>query len=83
MFVDIPISALAQTIQDAISVAGRIGVQYIWIDSLCIIQDSAIDKDVEISAMDHIYQNAEFTLCAAGAEACTEGFLHRREFSDL
>ncbi|KAL8903868.1 MAG: hypothetical protein Q9207_003639 [Kuettlingeria erythrocarpa] len=82
MSVDVPISALAQTIQDAISVAGRIGIQYIWIDSLCIIQDSAIDKDHEISAMDHIYQNAEFTLCAASAEACTEGFLQRRLFSD-
>lgn len=83
MSIDVPISALAQTIQDAISVAGRIGVQYIWIVSLCIIQDSAIDKDDEISAMDHIYQNAEFTLCAASAKACTEGFLQRRVFSDL
>lgn len=81
MSIDVPIRALAQTIQDAISVAGRMGVQYLWIDSLCIIQDSPTDKDDEISAMDHIYQNAEFTLCAASAKACTEGFLQRRVFS--
>ncbi|KAL8723378.1 MAG: hypothetical protein Q9225_000294 [Loekoesia sp. 1 TL-2023] len=81
MYVDVPIPSLAQTIQDAISVASRMGIQYLWIDSLCIIQDSATDKDDEISAMDHIYRNAEFTICAASSRACTEGFLQKRIFS--
>ncbi|KAL8991894.1 MAG: hypothetical protein Q9169_007557 [Polycauliona sp. 2 TL-2023] len=83
MFIDVPLSSLAQTIQDAISVACRMGVQFIWIDSLCIIQDSNSDKADEISAMDHIYQNAEFTICAASAVTCAQGFLQERTFDGL
>ncbi|KAL8920432.1 MAG: hypothetical protein Q9172_004504 [Xanthocarpia lactea] len=81
MCIDVPIKSLGQTLQDAISVACSMGIQYIWIDALCIIQDSATDKDQEIAMMHHIYRNAEFTICAATAETSTEGFLQRRVFS--
>ena len=79
--IDVPIKSLGQTLQDAISVAHRIGIQSLWIDALCIIQDSATDKDQEIATMDHIYRNAEFTICAATSETSTESFLQRRLFS--
>ncbi|KAL8786868.1 MAG: hypothetical protein Q9195_008025 [Heterodermia aff. obscurata] len=57
------------------------GLSYLWVDALCIIQDSTADKEIEISVMDHIFQNAEFTICAASAGGCMEGFLQKRNCS--
>ena len=81
MCIDIPMLSLAQTLQDAVFVAIMMGLHYLWVDALCIIQDSTTDKDTEIAVMDHIYQNAEFTICAASARGCTEGFLQKRTYS--
>ena len=67
MCIDIPMLSLAQSLQDAVSVAFKMGLCYLWVDALCIIQDSTADKDTEISVMDHIYQNADFTIWAASA----------------
>ena len=36
----IPMSKLPKTFQDAITVSKKLGVEYLWIDSICIIQDS-------------------------------------------
>ena len=66
----IAILTLRQTIQDAITVARKLGLQYLWVDALCIIQDSASEKDEEIAKMDRIYENAQVTICAASAENC-------------
>jgi Heterokaryon incompatibility protein (HET) len=80
--IDIPLSSLPQTLQDTISVTSRLGIHYLWVDALCIIQDSTIDKGEEISMMHHIYQHAELTICAASSAACTEGFLQKRSFGE-
>ena len=71
---------LPQTIQDAITVTRKLGLQYLWVDALCIIQDSAADKDAEIAKMDRIYQNAQLTVSAASARRCQDGFLATRSF---
>lgn len=39
----IAVAALPRTVQDAILVAARLGVSYIWVDALCIVQDDAAD----------------------------------------
>lgn len=70
------LSALPQSLQDAIKLTTELGLKYIWIDSLCIVQDSPADKEREISQMAHVYSNAYVTICAANAEACSEGFLN-------
>lgn len=72
------LSALPQSLQDAIKVTTELGVKYIWIDSLCIIQDSPSDKAREISQMASVYSNAYVTNCAANAGTCSEGFLKSR-----
>ncbi|EPE33301.1 heterokaryon incompatibility protein [Glarea lozoyensis ATCC 20868] len=41
-------SRLSRTFQDAIQVSAKIGVEYIWIDSLCIFQDSVLDVSAVI-----------------------------------
>jgi len=72
------VDVLPKTISDAIIVAQRLDIQYLWVDSLCIIQDSAPDKIREISKMGDTYRKATVTIAAASARGVTEGFLFDR-----
>lgn len=56
---------LALTFQDAISFTLRLGYRYLWIDSLCIIQDSVEDWREQGSKMADIYEGADVMLSAA------------------
>jgi hypothetical protein len=56
---------LNQTIRDALQVTRDVGLRYIWIDALCILQDDAADKAANISQMSSIYGNAILTLVAS------------------
>jgi Heterokaryon incompatibility protein (HET) len=71
----IPWNTLPATFQDAIDFTRRLGLQYIWIDSICIIQDDAKDWSEQSSLMADIYQNAYVTLCAT-ASAADDGGLY-------
>lgn len=71
-------SLLPATISDAIYVTHMLGFRWLWVDSLCIIQDSDADKRHEIGRMHDIYRYAHVTIMAASAERVTEGFLHNR-----
>lgn len=55
---------LLYTIRDAIEVTRSIGYRYIWVDSLCIVQDDKQDQDFQISMMDEVYKNATLTIAA-------------------
>ena len=63
-----------QTIQDAVVVTHNIGQRYLWIDALCILQDSSKDKARQLGAMRSIYRNAYLTINAACASSTNEGF---------
>ncbi|KAH8802622.1 heterokaryon incompatibility protein-domain-containing protein [Xylogone sp. PMI_703] len=60
----IPWSLLPKTFQDAVSIARKLDLQYIWIDSLCIIQDSKKDWEIESSKMGDIYRRSFITIAA-------------------
>ncbi|KAF2096686.1 HET-domain-containing protein, partial [Rhizodiscina lignyota] len=60
---------LSKTFQDAVTVTRKLGQRFLWIDSLCIIQNSAEDWAKESSYMGDIYLTATFTISAAGAVA--------------
>ncbi|PMD33941.1 HET-domain-containing protein, partial [Hyaloscypha variabilis F] len=77
-YTQLPVSKLQQTLKDAISTTRALGLQFLWIDSLCIIQDSEDDKIKELSRMHEVYANAYVTIVAANATDCNEGFLQRR-----
>jgi hypothetical protein len=64
---------LPRTFQDAITFTRRIGVRYIWIDSLCIIQDDSGDWERESAQMASIYANSFLTIVAAKAANSTQG----------
>ncbi|KAI0326974.1 HET-domain-containing protein [Cubamyces sp. BRFM 1775] len=71
----IHISLLPKTIIDAIQVTHALGIRYLWVDSLCIIQDSLEDKHRELSMMRHVYHQAFLVIDAARATNASQGFL--------
>jgi hypothetical protein len=78
---EIKFSGLPRTIQDAVSVTRRLGIRFLWVDALCIIQDSINGEDWtnESSKMADVYGNANLTIAAEAAKDCkiTQGFLAR------
>jgi hypothetical protein len=74
----IEIGTLPKTIQDSIIATRNLAIKYLWIDSLCIIQNSPQDMDNEIVNMANIYKNATITISAAAATDCGQGFLEDR-----
>ena len=74
----IAISWLPDAIRDAIEVTRNLRVRYLWIDSLCIVQDDKEDKTKEISEMRRIFSNAYCTISAASVGIVTDGFLQTR-----
>lgn len=58
----IPWDLLSKTFQDAICMTRKLGFQYIWIDSLCIVQDDALDWEKESAQMASVYSNGYLTL---------------------
>lgn len=70
---DIPFQALSRTFQDAVTTTRRLSFRYLWIDFLCIVQDSKSDWEREAVQMCDIYRNATLTLGAAHASGGEEG----------
>lgn len=72
---------MPKTFRDAVIVTRAVGLRYLWIDSLCIIQDDSNDWEVQSALMGRIYRQATMTIMAAttlrGTHGQTpEGFLH-------
>lgn len=74
----ISIFKLPQNFQDAILITRKLGIKYIWIDSLCIIQDSRNDWLQESGHMCSIYKYALCNLAATGFENGEEGLFTSR-----
>lgn len=74
---------LPQTFADAVTATRVLGIRYLWIDSLCIIQDSPEDWSEQAPCMAGIYGNAHLTISADAASDSTRGFLNRpgRQFN--
>jgi hypothetical protein len=54
----ISITEVPRTFRDAVRVTHLLGFKYLWIDSLCIVQDSNEDWEVESSQMQDVYEHA-------------------------
>ncbi|KAK1842791.1 heterokaryon incompatibility protein [Colletotrichum chrysophilum] len=67
------IPEMEATIRDAMQLVRSIGIRYIWIDALCIIQDCYNDKSRTIPVMDQIYGNAAVNICAASGTSVRNG----------
>ena len=78
---DIPWKKLPLTFQQAISLTRKLGFRYLWIDSLCILQDDLDDWREEGSNMASIYSGARLTLAATGSPD-SNGGLHRSQTAE-
>lgn len=76
------LSQLPQTITDTVRITRSLGVQYLWVDALCIIQDSIEDWERESEQMSTIYEKAYVVIAASSSSSVTQGFLnHQRQQS--
>ncbi|CAO1605042.1 hypothetical protein XANCAGTX0491_008577 [Xanthoria calcicola] len=77
------IAELPQTFQDAIIVARRLGCKYLWIDSLCIIQDSTDDWLHEAGLMGEVYANSYCNIAATWNSSSDDGLFTKRNGSEV
>jgi hypothetical protein len=66
---DIPWTELPRGYQDAIKVCRSLGQRYLWIDTLCVVQDDKEDWTHEVSQIGKIYGNAMLTIFATGSQS--------------
>ncbi|KAF2731579.1 hypothetical protein EJ04DRAFT_514522 [Polyplosphaeria fusca] len=58
----LPTEKLSTAVKDAIVATNRIGHRYLWVDSLCVQQDSEQEKQQECAAMASVFRNAALTI---------------------
>ncbi|KAF2814857.1 HET-domain-containing protein [Mytilinidion resinicola] len=73
--------SLPQVIKDAMTVVYKLGERYLWVDSLCIVQDDSEVKHDLISRMANIYDNAYLTICAVDGVHANVGLPGVRPFT--
>jgi hypothetical protein len=69
----VPMTSLPKTFRDAIVITRRLGIEYLWIDSLCILQDSTDDWTHEAANMAAVYSGAAVVISADAAQNSDEG----------
>ena len=75
----IPAAAVPLTIAHEMEVAYGLVFSYLWVDSLCIIQDSDEDQTKQFGLMGKIYRHSTCTIAVTTARNSREGFLQRRD----
>jgi len=77
------VDTLPANFKDAISITRQLGLKYLWIDSLCILQDSKEDWEIESKNMGRIYLYSEVNISAMSSKGSTDGILRQRAAPDL
>lgn len=68
-------SLMPRTVLDAMAVSMAMGVQYLWVDRLCIIQDDSTHFTEQLQRMASIFANSYFTIIAADGPDANYGLL--------
>lgn len=66
---------LPRTLRDTVLVCRAIGIQWLWVDVLCIVQDDPQDKLQQVKTMGEVYRSATLTIIPAFSRGSDEGFL--------
>lgn len=77
--VEVKLADLPRTFRDAVQVTRRLGFRYLWIDSLCIIQDDEKDWEVEAALMHQYYKLSLLTIAAADGSNSEDGLFRERD----
>lgn len=78
---EIPIDGLPKSFRDAIIITRRLNVRYLWIDSLCILQDSVQDWNEQSKLMAQVYGNSHICISALLAPNSHHGIFHTRDLA--
>lgn len=76
---EIPLEKLPKTFLDSVSLTRRLGMRFIWIDALCILQDSKADWKQESRIMGQVYSNSHLNIAASASSDGQGGLFHRRD----
>jgi hypothetical protein len=74
----IEVRSLPRTFRQAVEITRSLRVQYLWIDSLCIVQDDPEDWDHESKLMEQVFSSAYITIAATCSNGTNDGFLKER-----
>ncbi|KAF5253701.1 hypothetical protein FANTH_1393 [Fusarium anthophilum] len=78
---EVPLDQLPKTFRDAVDICRSLGITYLWIDSLCIIQDSPEDWKEQAAQMADVYQHSFLTIAATkshdGSQGCFSETSHQ------
>ncbi|CAO2657772.1 Nn.00g038980.m01.CDS01 [Neocucurbitaria sp. VM-36] len=75
----IPMEYLSKTFREAVEICRALKIRYLWIDSLCIIQDDPQDWASEAGIMANVYQFAYLTLAATSSQSGDQGLFRDNE----
>lgn len=73
---------LSKTLPEAVFTTRELGLRYLWVDAICIVQDDKADCNQELPKMDHIYSGASITIIAARVTQADDSFLRDRDLSE-
>ncbi|CAN8106461.1 unnamed protein product [Discula destructiva] len=76
----IKFSEMPKTIQDAVTITRRLGLQYLWVDALCIVQHDLAEWLAESGKMCEVYSNASLTISATQAPGSSVGIFGKQSF---
>ncbi len=82
MLLEIPVGDLTRTFREAMEITKRLGCRYLWVDSLCIIQDD-YDWRTEAAKMSSVYQNSFFNIAAVRGPDGQSGCFAHRDLQDV
>ncbi|KAH8878951.1 hypothetical protein GQ53DRAFT_673122, partial [Thozetella sp. PMI_491] len=66
---------MSTVMRDALAVCKALRIRFLWIDSVCIVQDDKSDWELESQQMGSIYRHSFLTICAPASHSCRQGFL--------
>ncbi|KAI1768412.1 HET-domain-containing protein [Hypoxylon sp. FL1150] len=73
-------NSMPKSVSDALRVCRGLGIQYLWVDSLCVVQDDRAAWHRDASMMDLIYLNSHVTIAALEPSSCKTGFLGKQKY---
>lgn len=81
----VPWESLTKTFQEAITITNKLNIRYIWIDSLCILQDKDDMSDwlAEAPCMEKYYGNAFINIAATASQDGSQGLFRERDIESV
>lgn len=74
---------LPKTFQQAVTATRNLGYRYLWLDALCIVQDSLQDWERESQKMGIVYSQAVVTIAATESRGVHDGFFNHQSCSEI